>query len=167
MANSTPYLWLGLLASVVPASPENTRSDANDSVHKVKLACRWGTATVLRPTSAPFARTSGVTGSTGSPVTGSCVIVVPRDEGEDQFVAAGRDLEAIHTSGVGHRLPGRTARHMRFDRDAWQNAPGLISSCAGDPMCERGRRDDAQSRHDAKSPKPLRQWDAPTRIHSL
>ena len=62
-----PTRRLGRPASVVPASPTNSSSESSPRYHSESVDCSPRTRTVRRPNSAPFARTSGVTGSAGSP----------------------------------------------------------------------------------------------------
>src|SRR5438105_4631206 len=62
----------------VPVSPSNTNSESRWRYQRLSDDCKFGMTSVRTPNSAPFARTSGVTGSTASPVFGSTCVVVPR-----------------------------------------------------------------------------------------
>ena len=75
-----PCRRLGRLASVVPASPTNTSSEASVRRHSASERLQAGQRSRVRtPISAPLERTSGVTASAGRAASsGRRVIVVPR-----------------------------------------------------------------------------------------
>ena len=66
------------LASVSPASPENTSSEPSLSCQSATVLVRPGSAFVRTPISEPLDLTSGVTGVIASPVCGLTRVTVPR-----------------------------------------------------------------------------------------
>jgi hypothetical protein len=73
-----PRRRLAALGSVVPASPTYTSSESESRRHNASELWSPGITSVRTPSSTPLALTSGATRSTGSPVFGSVVVVVPR-----------------------------------------------------------------------------------------
>ena len=71
LLNSTPQRSLAPLGSVVPASPTKRSSESSSRYQSASDVFQRGRQAVRRPSSAPLDRTSGSTGSTGSPLTGS------------------------------------------------------------------------------------------------
>ena len=73
-----PVRRLGRLASVSPASPTNTISEAESSTNRLAALVSPGTSLLRKPTSAPLVLTRNGEAASGEPSMGDSVMVTPR-----------------------------------------------------------------------------------------